>query len=319
MTKYFLNLAFTCAALWLALRNVAWEDLKQAFLTQNRFYFFAALLGIGGQLFAGALRWYAIRRAIEPQLPVGMRQTVTMYYASNFFNICLPSTLGSDAARVWLLKKAGSSMKNVLYGVALDRVMSLVGLCALVATTLPVLSSYIELRQDIAIVAGVAFWIALVAGFALLHRLLPLLGALLRFAWVSHIITAIEHTKMHWPLMFASLLWAMFGHILHTATAYLLAAGLHIDISLLACLVLIPLVMFIATLPISLGGWGVREVSMVHILALAGVESTQALVLSLQLGAITMLASIMSGGVYLLIKPRQSAEVSPKDNEAMRR
>ena len=63
-----------------------------------------------------------------------------------------------------------------------------------------------------------------------------------------------------------------------------MAASLGIKVTLLDCIVLMQPVALLANLPISVGGWGVRETAVVLLFGLIGVPSSAALVLSLQLG-----------------------------------
>ena len=44
------------------------------------------------------------------------------------------------------------------------------------------------------------------------------------------------------------------------SAAYLIALDIGIKVSLVDCFIIVPSVMLVATIPISIGGWGVREV-----------------------------------------------------------
>jgi hypothetical protein len=52
-------------------------------------------------------------------------------------------------------------------------------------------------------------------------------------------------------------------------------------------------------LPISLAGWGVREVSLVALLGLLGVDREAALALSVEFGIICTLMSLPGGVIWL--------------------
>ena len=73
----------------------------------------------------------------------------------------------------------------------------------------------------------------------------------------------------------------MLGNILISFAAYLIAQSLSIEVSVLDCLVLIPPVILITTLPISIAGWGVREGAMVAAFAFVGVAEGDAFVMSI--------------------------------------
>lgn len=300
MLKTALKLLFTLGFLWLAFHNIAWSELQSAYAKQQKPYLFAAGIAVILQAALGGLRWHSIRHALG-SLP-RIAQSLRIYFASNFFNSFLPSTLGGDAARLWLAKQAGDSVKETLYGVIIDRLMSLAGLFALVALTLPILAGYLNISSRTGAIGDMLFWLLLIAGYALLHRILPKTLRFVRFAWWHHAATAI-HNAMHHKKFFAlSLLEAMAAHVMYATAAYALALSLGLDIGWLACVTLVPLVLLISSMPISLGGWGIREISMVGILALAGIEKAPALLLSLQLGALALLISLAGGLFYLPLR-----------------
>jgi glycosyltransferase 2 family protein len=63
-------------------------------------------------------------------------------------------------------------------------------------------------------------------------------------------------------------------------------------------------VAFATALPISLAGWGVREVSLVSLLGLLGVDREAALVLSVEFGITCMLMSLPGAVIWLILRNR---------------
>ena len=104
--KTALKLLLTITALWFAFHNVQWVELQAAYHHQQAIYLVAATLAIALQIITGGLRWNCIRRSARA------RDSIMLYYASTFFNTIIPSTLGSDAARIVMAKNAGDSAKN---------------------------------------------------------------------------------------------------------------------------------------------------------------------------------------------------------------
>ena len=56
-----------------------------------------------------------------------------------------------------------------------------------------------------------------------------------------------------------------------------------------------------AMLPISFGGWGVREIAFVYLLGAAGVSAEAALSLSIAFGLLRVLVGAIGGLTWLLI------------------
>ena len=72
------------------------------------------------------------------------------------------------------------------------------------------------------------------------------------------------------------------------------------------CLFLIQPVLLITSLPISIGGWGIREAAMIAIFALVGVPSSAAMVLSVQFGLLAMLVSTPGLVLWFMLKRKDS-------------
>jgi len=79
-----------------------------------------------------------------------------------------------------------------------------------------------------------------------------------------------------------------------------LVRGLDLPVTWVDCLALIPPVILATTLPISIGGWGVREGAMVVALGAIGVPAEGALVLSVVVGLVGMASALPGGLIWLL-------------------
>ena len=98
---------------------------------------------------------------------------------------------------------------------------------------------------------------------------------------------------------------------------FILAAGLGLEVSLLDCIVLIPPILLVLSIPISIGGWGVREGAIVWGFALVGVPNDAALALSLLFGVVGLVVSLPGGIVWLTTQAQQGDKISPSDGLAV--
>jgi hypothetical protein len=101
------------------------------------------------------------------------------------------------------------------------------------------------------------------------------------------------------------LLWGMAGNLNMSLVVYALAVGIGVgdQVTLVDCLVLIPPVILFTSLPVSIGGWGVREGAMVAGLSLIGVTSEAAIAISLVFGLSGTAVSVLGGIVSLMKSP----------------
>ena len=95
----------------------------------------------------------------------------------------------------------------------------------------------------------------------------------------------------------AGLLHSVAVHLTTIAAVIAYARALGVAVGPLDALVVVPLTIFAAALPVSLNGWGVREGVMVAGLALYGVSAAEALLLSLMIG-LSVTLTALPGGLF---------------------
>ena len=94
---------------------------------------------------------------------------------------------------------------------------------------------------------------------------------------------------------------ALIQHLLRVAILACLAAGLKIDVSIAVLFALTPAALLVAMVPVSLGGWGVRELTFVYFLGIAGLGAEAALALSIVFGLMRLLVGAIGGLTWLAI------------------
>jgi uncharacterized membrane protein YbhN (UPF0104 family) len=77
---------------------------------------------------------------------------------------------------------------------------------------------------------------------------------------------------------------AFASNLLLVGASFVLAYGPDVNVGFLTWLVVMPIVLLMATLPISVGGWGTREIAMVYMLGLFAVPPDLAAAVSIQFG-----------------------------------
>jgi len=105
--------------------------------------------------------------------------------------------------------------------------------------------------------------------------------------------------------------------LLISALFYLLAQALGLErVDLLDCIVLVPPVILITTIPISIAGWGLREGAMVTLFAFVGVAQGDAFVLSILFGVVSLMLSLPAGLVWLASSGRNATDESAAGRRA---
>ncbi len=252
------------------------------------------------QLLNNVARWCVVADAIGAPLPFWT--AFRILYIAIFLNQALPSTVGGDAARMFFARRAGVSLAGAINGVMLERVVAVLGLILLVVGTQPFLLARIGDNPAKYIFPALAA--AGVLGVAALMILDRLPQSLTRWTLVRGLAKLATDTKLLFlkprPAIVAVVLGVV-GTGLIATTAYTLARALRLNVDLLDCLVLIPPVVLITTIPISIAGWGVREGAMVTAFAFIGMQSADAFVLSILFGLANLVLALPGGIIWLSV------------------
>ena len=112
-----------------------------------------------------------------------------------------------------------------------------------------------------------------------------------------------EFRRLLVPSLENAVSWAsaLVQHLLRVLILACLAAGLDMDITLASLFALTPAALLVAMVPVSLGGWGVRELTFVYFLGLAGVGAEAALALSIVFGLVRLVVGAVGGLAWLAV------------------
>jgi len=255
------------------------------------------------QLALGGLRWGVVLRALNSKLTAF--KILTLYYIGAFFSTVLPGLVGGDAVRVWCTVKSGEYLAVAFNSVMLERAAAVLSLAVLVACSEPIL---LERVPDLP--GAWVFPVLSVVGFfgvfvlTILDRLPEDLRRWRVVRALSYLATDTRRVAFHPQIAAASFFSALIGNINLAMVVWALARGLDINVSVVDCLVLVPPVFLLTTLPISVAGWGVREAAMVSALGFIGVPQSSSLVLSIVFGVLNMVTALPGGLAFLSIGGR---------------
>ncbi|MCP3388921.1 flippase-like domain-containing protein [Bradyrhizobium sp. CCGB12] len=297
------KLLLSVAVLVYIARGLDLGQLRNHLVSVDPLLFVLALALIFFQTFVLNGRWELIMRALGVSLDWLAGWRILMI--SLWFNQVLPSSVGGDAVRMWLLRQRGVQWPEAVKGVAADRFTALIGLIALMVAGLPFLLSRVSNQAALLAIggltlAGVAGTVVLLTLDRLPKRLtaIPAIASFVRFGTLVRFLLLQSERR---GLLFGS---ALLIHLVTAAACYALARGVGAQLSVLDAGILIPPVVLLTAVPISISGWGVREGAMVACLGLAGVPSEEALSVSLLLGAISVIIGLVGGVIWLASQER---------------
>ena len=245
------------------------------------------------------LRWRLLLDAFGSGMATA--EAIAVTWISVFANQFLPPSVGADVVRAIISKIRGWKLANVIMSIIVDRGFALLGLLILIVVFAPFLFEA-EQRSVALVVAGGLIFVGL-AGFAA----------------VGFFAEGIKRAMAKWPLLARNsgliknlralllnvdvnakvLLLSILVHLLSFAALIAISYSFNVDIGLLNLAALSSLITFAHILPISIGGWGVRDAASVVLLSSAGVDPSTALSISILLGACYAAASL-PGAVFWL-------------------
>lgn len=314
-----LKIAVSASLLYFALARVNLSVVWQRLSEIQFVWLLPAILILAAQVIIVALRWRRIVLACEPSSSFSLSQSFRYSLIGTFFNQTLPSTIGGDAVRVWLLARDGTGWKIATYSVLIDRFAGVIALALIVVCCLP--WSFALIGDP----TGRLTLLAVGIGSVFAGLCFMALG-FLRWPWLErwwltgHLVSAARITRQiaTSPAALGPIgAYSLFNHILSVTAAWCLAKSAGISLEWVQALLLVPPVFMIATIPLSIAGWGVRESSMIIAFSYAGLPESDGLIVSVLYGAATFAVGILGGITWVLSggsrKIMPSTEPSQKD------
>jgi glycosyltransferase 2 family protein len=258
------------------------EVIRNIVLVSPVTFVAAALLYIVSS-YISSLRW----RLFLPNT-LGMRWIFSTYMTGAFFNVCLPSTIGGDAVKIYYLSRKLSDPGRgkikpgmneyaaiSVASVFMDRYTGLAALLLIGMTG--TIAGYQLLAESPALWVTPSLFVAFVVGSVLFLRFR--FGSRIKFIMNMYAYFTPYFGKKQ--VLAKALLYSVILQLIVVLSVYILARGLSIEVTFLQLLVFVPLISLISLVPISISGLGLREGAYVFFLSSIGVRNDLAMTLSL--------------------------------------
>ena len=295
-----IKVAVSAALLYVAFTRVDLGSIGARIQQANFLWLIALMLALAIQLALTGLRWQQI--ALQCGARFSTPSALRYMLIASFFNQTLPSTIGGDAARVWLVSRAGAGWKAAAYSVVVDRIFGLAVLVAIVIVCMPWLLD--QVRDPIGRASVIFIDVAAALGtiaFLILGRV--------RWNWLDrlwitrHIAgTAAVAFKVasNWRTANMVVGLSVASHLLTVTAVWSAARSVAAPFEFWQALLLVLPVVLVSTVPISIAGWGVREGAMMTAFSYAGLLNSDGLIVSVLYGAGLFAVGAMGGLVWIL-------------------
>jgi hypothetical protein len=305
------KILISVALLYFSLRKVNLYDLAARIRVESLGWLGLAIAITFLQIFLGVLRWREISG--ECGAPLETRQAMRYNVIGTFFNQTLPSAIGGDAVRLWLVARAGAGWRAATYSIFVDRAIGLIALAVLIVASLPWSYTLITdphgrsallLVDLLALAGGVGF---LIFG-ALKWRWLKTWWATHHLHACAVIANRVIFSRSRGPII---AILSILVHVLAVVIAWCVVQSIAAPVRFSDVFMLVPPVMLITMMPISIAGWGVREATMGLAFGFAGLAANEGVNVSLLYGAVFFIVGAFGGLVWILSAEKAAQGATP--------
>jgi uncharacterized membrane protein YbhN (UPF0104 family) len=261
-----------------------WREILDSFARIPLYVLFIAVGLLVISRLAISLRWYSLIRSVNPHFsyPESLQLTLTGLFAANF----LPTTVGGDVVRAAGVLKRSEHRMDAVTSIAADRLVGLFGMAMLVPFGLVETWDWFQSRSIEMSWRGVFSSISSL-GFLRSEVVQRFIDRLKRAffslaAWLRRpraLVTALGFTWVHQIALFTNV-WMFLNGMGDPLPWWSIAS-------------LWSLSYFITLMPFSIGGLGIRELSITFIYQeIGGISVESALTLAVILRGLDILASV---------------------------
>ncbi len=294
-TKYFkfiLKLIISIAIIVALFYKIDLNQFKSMILKIGILKFLSlSLLYILSQIIS-SIRWSLVIKSLKEKMSV--LELLRVYFMGMYANMFLPSIIGGDAVKAYVISKRIGLRKSVS-SIFLERYNGLLSLLLISLFSVLVFNKFF----NIYIIAGVVL-INILSILSVYMMRLKLFQKYTKLKNFYNDIVLFHKSNFFMPVSILSLFVQA-----TVITIYILAGFmLGLKISIIYYLAFIPIINLISFLPISFNGIGIREFSFVYFFAFAGLNKIQALSLSVSVFFVVIFCSIIGGVIYFVSRDR---------------
>ena len=269
-----------------------------------------------------AFRWQILLKTQGIKISVGYLSS--SFLIGSFFNNLLPTSIGGDIFRtIDIAKKANVSVGKSASILIIERFSGI--LTAAFYAVIALFLGFTTVNKTSYTIPVILFFIiCIIIGFIILNPSLLRLNKIIdKIKFLARIRSKIKEVydifqnfKQFKLAIFEVMICGFALQIGVIANYYLASKAFGIELSFASFIFIVPIVYTIAMLPISIGGIGIRENSLVFLMVALGADGEKSTVASLILFVMILAVGIVGAIVYILrpfILKQQTPKISPSD------
>ena len=306
---FFLRLLTGAGIIFVFLKIVPYDDLishlhkinLSLFISAFAFFFFSYIIG--------AYRWKLVLS--ELGIKIFYKDAFLLFLSGAFFNLIFPSLIAQDMFRGGMLGlKEKQSYRKIGASLVIDRFSGFLALSLVVIISFVFGHGLVREKSIYIAVLIVILSVFFLGVFIFSRRVYRLTLRLFRkFPTLQEKMEEFHQYLYSFrkkPLAFSKiLLVSLVIQGVMPLTFYLVSLSLGLDINPILFLILVPIIMAVALLPVTIAGLGTREAMAVYFFSKIGIEKSLALGISLSNFLFYIIAGLIGGIVYVAFYSRR--------------
>jgi uncharacterized protein (TIRG00374 family) len=271
------------------------------------FLFFASLFQVS-IIVIQAIRWHMFFPRNDNKY--NFRNLFKIFFIGTFFNNILPTSSGGDGVRAYYIYKSGAPIALSASPIIIERIIGLIAMIGMASLSIIFLDIEVEWINRLS--SLMLFIFILLAIILLLIRwevsyriLIKLFKNISRNVVINALLNMTKSINNYLNmeiLMLKVFLISILAQIFQIIVFLLISYSLGIEISFFNLIFAVPIILIAAGLPISIGGFGVREVTIISVFSSMGISNIYAASIAFLFIPILIISSIP--GLYFFINKK---------------
>lgn len=239
---------------------------------------------------------------------ISLLESYKYYLIGMFYNNLLPTSIGGDIFRIYLINQKAKQIYRVSSTVFIERLtgffatLSLSLLAALVLYRTQHQIVYVYYLSSLFIVACLVSLLFFSPSFWLFTRkIIRFFSFKQLFESIEKFISIVQEYRLDKGLLLKMIVLSLLYQMSDILVSYLFSLTIGFNVDFIFFLLFIPLIYIITLIPISVNGLGVRENAMVYLFSTVGAVSHKALLLSLLIYLDRVIKGVLGGILSLII------------------
>lgn len=285
---------------------IPYYKLIQLYRDSNKCYIILALIGFVLTHILGIYRWQFVLFSLG--LRLHFKELFYSFLSSLFFNLFFPSLLAGDIFRSAAINYRHKNSFKIISSVVMDRFSG--GFALSAVSLVAFIFGWSLIKEKDVLLAIIIFLATSIIFISLFFNKLFLnfLDRHLKKGFLKKKIKNLYDELFFFrenPKIFAkSLIYSSAIQILTCLVFYLLSKAFFLNINIIYFFIFVPIIMFIAVIPVTVAGIGTREAAVVYFLSKVGVDRSVALGISLAILFLIIFMGLLGGIMYVVVYHR---------------